>query len=89
MSQLTELPPPIGNLKQMIWTNDNIDRQAWDSRPVYVTQEAASWGIHVKTIKYINQMWDKQTSILAYTLGFYISSIDFNKKRAVCFAKSR
>ncbi len=60
MSQLNKLPPPIGNLKQMMWINDNIDQQAWDSHPVYVTQEAASWGNQVKTIKYIYQVWDKQ-----------------------------
>jgi hypothetical protein len=34
--------PPIGNLKQMTWRSNNIDQQAWDSRPVYVTQDAAS-----------------------------------------------
>ena len=34
--------PSNGNLKKMTWRNDNIDQQAWDSHPVYVTQEAAS-----------------------------------------------
>jgi hypothetical protein len=44
----------------MTWINNNIDRQAWDNHPVSITQDVASWGNQVKTIKYIHQMWGKQ-----------------------------
>jgi hypothetical protein len=44
----------------MTWINDTINQHAWDSHPVSITQDAASWGIQGRTIRCMYQMRGKQ-----------------------------
>ncbi len=88
MSQLNKLPPPIGNLKQMTWINDNIDQQAWDSIQFTQPKRRYHGTFKSRLLSLYIKCGTSRTSILVHTLGFYISAINFGKKRAVCFAKS-